>query len=30
LPDRLTGDVSGDNIAFVLRGLRFRHGMLTI
>jgi hypothetical protein len=29
-PPGLTGDMSGDDIAFVLRGLRFRNGLLTI
>jgi hypothetical protein len=29
-PDALTGDMSGDDIAFVLRGIRFRNGMQVI
>jgi hypothetical protein len=29
-PDALTGDMSGDDIAFVLRGIRFRNGLQTI
>jgi hypothetical protein len=29
-PEVLTGDMSGDDIAFVLRGIRFRNGLQTI
>ena len=29
-PDQLTGDMSGDDIAFVLRGIRFGQGLMTI
>ena len=27
-PDQLTGDMSGDDIAFVLRGIRFGQGLM--